>query len=207
MWILHSYFKAYLDDPYEAYVIDGKPAVEKKFSLVVHEDDKLIVELFGTIDVILRHVVTGDVFPADHKTVGFLNFGGSSYFDREKPSHQYTGYLWGAREVFGIDTNKFMVNIVEKKAKPKTAAAKGVSFPRQITERTEDDFADFREAIVYTVRQYLEARRTGVWPMGPTGSCNSYGSCSYRNVCSVPKAMRNTLLQNKFIKESSSEIK
>jgi hypothetical protein len=202
MWILHSYFRAYIDDPYVAYRTEsGEYFVEKKFSLVVHEDDSLIIELFGTIDVVLRHVTTGDLIPADHKTAGFLNFGGSSYFDREKPNHQYTGYLLGAREVLGIDTNRFMVNIVEKKSKPKTEKAKGVSFPRQITERNEDDFADFREALLHTVRSYLTAKKTDNWPQGPTGACTAYGSCSYRSVCSVPKNMRETLLNNKFARE------
>lgn len=201
MWILHSYFKTYLDDPYVALVDDQGPFVERSFSLVIHEDTSLIVELFGTIDVVLRHVKTGELLPADHKTVGFLGFGGSSYYDREKPNHQYTAYLLGAREVFGIESDNFLVNIIEKKAKPKTDRAKGVSFPRQITSRNEDDFADFRESLVYVAKQYLEAQRTGVWPQGPIGACTAYGSCSYRQICSAPHSMKETILSAKFIKE------
>ena len=197
-WILHSYFKAFLDDPYVTYVDKDGPFVERTFSLTIHEDADLIVEIFGTIDIALRHIKTGEIIPGDHKTAGFLNFGGSSYFDREKPSHQYTGYLMGFREVFGIDTNKFLVNIIEKKAKPKTVAAKGVSFPRQITERNADDFIEFKEAMLYVVKQFLGAQRSGVWPMGPIGACTAYGSCMYRQVCSVPRSMRETLLKAKF---------
>ena len=197
-WILFRYFETYLTDPYVAYVDKDGPFVERTFSLVVHEDETIVVELFGTIDVVLRHVTTGELLPCDHKTVGFLNFGGSSFFDRERPNHQYCGYLLGAREVFGIETNKFMVNCVEKKAKPKTKGAIGVQFPRQVTERNEDDFADFREALVYTARQYLTATQTGVWPMGPIGACTAYGSCSYRGVCSVPRSMQKNLLSAKF---------
>lgn len=200
LWILHCYFKAYLNDPYVAHEIDGAPAVEKKFSLIVFEDSTLTIELFGTIDVILQHTITGEILPADHKTVGFLSWGGSSYFDKERPSHQYTGYLLAARRVFGIDTNNFMVNIVEKKARPKTAAAKGVSFPRQITQRCEDDYREFIETLTYVVRQFLLAREENFWPMGPTASCSAYGSCQYRSVCSVPVSMRETLLRNKFTK-------
>lgn len=197
-WILHCYFKAYLDDPYVALIDEEGPFVERKFSLVIHEDDDLTVEFFGTIDVALRHVKTQEIIPADHKTAGFLNFGGSSYFDREKPAHQYTGYLLGAREVFGINTDQFLVNILEKKSKPKTATAKGVSFPRQITQRNEDDFNDFKQAVVYAAKQYLTAIETGVWPQGPVNACTAYGSCEFRRVCSVPRSMRETVLQNEF---------
>lgn len=204
VWILHCYFKTFIDDPYVAIVDEYGPFVERRFALPVHEDESLIVELFGTIDVGLRHVKTGEQIPADHKTVGFLGFGGQSFFDREKPNHQYTGYLLGAREIFGFDTDKFLVNIVEKKPKPKTAAAKGVSFPRQITQRNEDDFVDFKESLVYVARQYLAARETGVWPMGPVGACTAYGSCSFRQVCSAPKSMRETILSAKFIKEGAT---
>lgn len=200
-WILHSYFKAFIDDPYVTYIDEDGPFVERQFSLVIHEDADLIVEIFGTIDFAFQHIHTKEILPGDHKTAGFLNFGGSSYFDREKPNHQYTGYLLGFREVYGIDTKHFLANIIEKKLKPKTAAAKGVSFPRQITERNEDDFVEFKEAMVHTVRLFLEAQKTGVWPMGPIGACTAYGSCMYRQVCSVPRSMRQTLLQNKFIQE------
>lgn len=203
VWILHCYFKTFIDDPYVALIDKDGPFVERGFSLVVHEDASLVVELFGTIDVALRHTKTGEVIPADHKTAGFLNFNGSSYFDREKPNSQYTGYLLGAREVYGIDTDKFLVNVLEKKSKPKTAAAKGVSFPRQITQRNEDDFTEFREALVYVARQYLTALETDSWPMGPVGACTAYGSCAYRAVCSVPKSMRETVLSAKFTKEGN----
>lgn len=205
VWILHRYFSVFIDDPYVALIDAQGPFVERVFSLVIHEDSDLIVELFGTIDVALRHVKTGEVLPGDHKTAGFLNFGGQSYFDREKPNHQYTGYLMGAREVFGIDTDKFLVNVIEKKIRPKGPQAKGVSFPRQITQRNEDDFNEFREALVYEARRYVTALETHMWPMGPVGACTAYGSCSYRQVCSVPKSMRETVLSAKFVKEGSSE--
>lgn len=203
-WILFRYFETYIKDPYIAYVDKDGPFVERTFSLVLHEDETLIVELFGTIDVVLQHTQTKELLPTDHKTAGFLNFGGSSYFDREKPSHQYTGYLIGAREVFGVDTDKFMVNIIEKKPRPKTKGAIGVQFPRQITQRNADDFADFKESVIYVVHQYLTAIESRVWPQGPVGSCTAYGSCSFRQICSMPKSMRHNALTAKFKQEGAS---
>ena len=204
-WILHRYFETYLKDPYVAYFDKDGPFVERTASVVVYEDETLIVELFGTIDVVLQHVTTGELLPTDHKTAGFLNFGGSSYFDREKPNHQYSGYLLLVRDVFGLDVNKFMANIIEKKPRPKTKGAIGVQFPRQVTERNADDFADFRESLVHVAKQYLNSIYEDHWPMGPIGACTAYGSCSYRAVCSVPHSMHRNILTAKFKQQGGTD--
>ena len=200
-WIMHNYFKAFIDDPYVAYVDESGPFVERPFTLRIHEDETLIVDIFGTIDAVMQHVTNKDIIVCDHKTSSYLNFGGSSYFDRAKPNSQYTGYLMGAREVFKLDTNMFMVSIVEVKAKPKTARGSAPSFPRQLTSRDDNDYAEYKESVVYYARAYLRAIETGVWPIGPVSSCDAYGACSYRMVCSSPKELRENILKSKFKQE------
>ncbi len=93
-----------------------------------------------------------------------------------------------------------MVNVVEVKAKPKTKAAKGVSFPRQITTRTEDDFVETAEAVIWAVDDYMNFRNCETWPMGGVDACNKYGSCMYKSVCSSPKSLRETILNSKFVR-------
>lgn len=203
-WILHNYFKKFKDDPYVCYRDEQGPFVERKFSLVVYEDESLIIELFGTIDFVFQHTTTGQLVPGDHKTSSSMTFGESNYFDREKPNHQYTGYSLAANRIFGIDTQDFMVSIIEVKQKPKTARGSPPSFPRQITSRTEEDYAEFIETLVDAVTRYLVSVDTGVWPLGPVGSCNSYGSCQFRAVCSAPKSLRQNILTSKFKREKSN---
>lgn len=204
VWILHQYFKAYINDPYSCYVDELGPFVERKFSHRIHEDDQLIIELFGTIDFVFA-VKDGTLIPGDHKTTSALNFQGESYFDREKPNHQYTAYLLAAREVFGLDVSDFMVNVIEVKAKPKTARGSAPNFPRQITRRDEDDFAELKEVIMKTVRDYLYAKEHNEWPLGPVNSCNMYGSCTYKQVCAAPKSLRHNILSAKFTKEDTQQ--
>ncbi len=212
VWILHEYFKAYIDDPWVAYVDESGPFVERQFSLHLIETEELSVEIFGTIDFAFRHLVTGEIILGDHKTSSFLSFGGSSYFDRDKPNHQYTMYALGARRVFGIETDNFMVNVIEVKAKPKTKAAKGVSFPRQITKRTEEDFQETKVAIAYAAYSYVsnmeaqENTKSGeaAWPMGGVDACNKFGGCQFKQICASPRSMRETLLKNKFIQETTT---
>lgn len=198
IWILWNYFKAYINDPYITYVDERGPFIERPFTLRLHEDDSLVIDLFGTIDFAFQHITEKNIIPGDHKTTSSLGFGGSSYFDRERPNHQYTAYMMGAREVFGIQTNEFMVNAIEVKPKPKTARGSAPNFPRQVTRRDEGDFAEFKQVVMKVVQDYLYAKKHNNWPLGPVGSCNSYGACTYKAVCAAPKQLRENVLKSKF---------
>jgi len=198
VYTLWNYFKTYIDDPYRIYVDDKGPFVERKFTHRFHEDDSLIIDIFGTIDFAFQHISDRNVIVGDHKTTSSLGWGDSSYYDRDKPNHQYTMYALGARREFGIETDDFMVNVFEIKAKPKTARGSGPSFPRQLTKRTEEDFEELREVIMKVVRDYLEAMDSDVWPMGGVDACNKYGGCPFKKVCASPKSMRETILTNQF---------
>lgn len=200
-WILHNYLTNFISDPYVAYVDKDGPFIERTLSAVIFEDKSLVVEVFGTIDFVFRHIESDLIICGDHKTASSLGFKESSYFDREKPNHQYTGYLLLLRKVCGLDVSDFMVNVVEVKAKPKTARGSAPSFPRQVTSRNADDFNEFRELVVYYAVRYLEAQKSGLWPLGPVLACASYGACQYRQVCASPKSMRETILGNKFSKK------
>lgn len=201
VWLLHEYFKKFLDDPYIAHSDEKGMFVERQFSLPFYSDAKIEIELFGTIDFVFRHVITGDLLPGDHKTTSSLSFGESSYFDRERPNHQYTLYSMAANRLFGIKSEDFMVNVFEVKQKPKTARGSGPSFPRQITKRTEEDFVEVEEVILESVERFLYAVDHDRWPMGNVDACGKYGGCSYRQVCASPKVIRETVLSGKFKQE------
>lgn len=207
VWILSEYFKACIDDPYIALVDEDGPFIEREFTYRLHEDAQMIIEIFGTIDFAFRDMRTKEIILGDHKTSSALSFAGSSYFDRDKPNHQYTMYMLGARRVFNLPVENFMVNVIEVKAKPKTAKAKGVSFPRQITKRTEEDFEELKEVLLDAVCRWRISSETGVWPMGSVNSCNQYGGCTYKEVCASPKSIRENLLKNKFNKRSDNVVK
>lgn len=198
VWTLYEYFKAYINDPYVTYSDAQGPFIERTFSMTVWDQHDLVVEVFGTIDFIFISTADGSILPGDHKTASSLGFGGSSYYDRDKPNHQYTLYSWAARDVFGVPSGEFLVNVIEVKAKPKTARGAGPSFPRQVTRRDQDDYDELKEVIMKTVWDYLGAKNSGVWPLGPIGACSSYGACQFKAVCSAPKSLRPNILSAKF---------
>lgn len=199
-WILHHYFKAYIDDPYQVLVDEHGPFVERGFSFKLYEDPTLIVEYFGTIDAVKQHVVNKNILCVDYKTTSQLGGYGdnASYFEKDKPNAQYTGYLLGLREALGIDVNEFCVDVIEVKARPKTARGSAPSFPRQITTRDADDYAEFKESVLKAVRDYLYFQGTNSWPLGPVSSCNLWGACTYKQVCASPKSVRENILKGKF---------
>jgi hypothetical protein len=201
-WILHHYFKSYLNDPYVAYSDAEGPFIERFFTHRIYEDQSLIIDIFGTIDFAFRNVQTGNILLGDHKTTSSLGFGGSSYFDRDRPNHQYTMYMLGAKRVFGLETEEFLVNALEIKARPKTARGQGPSFPRQITTRTEEDFEELLPVVIDGVKRYLDATQTGNFPLGPVLACNAYGKCNYKEVCSAPRSLRNNVLKSKFYQDA-----
>lgn len=197
VWLLYNYFKTYINDPYVAYSDDSGPFVERPFSFILWTEPSLQIEYFGTIDLIVKNLDTGNIVVCDHKTTSVV---GSDFFNRLKPNHQYTGYLMGADSCFNIRTDSFMVNCLQVKEKPKTARGTPPHFPRQITTRDNADKCEFIEAVVYNVKSYLNMRDRSQWPLGHVNTCATYGGCGFLNVCSVPPAVRNSILQNRFVK-------
>lgn len=195
IWILYHYFKSFIADPYIAYVDSSGPFVERSFSFVLHEEDDLIIEYFGTIDLVVRHLKNNDIMVCDHKTTSMV---GNDFYNRLKPNAQYTGYLLGAKKVFNLPTDSFMVSCLEVKAKPVTSRGSPPNFPRQVTMRDEEDYQEFKESVIWAVAGYLAALETGKFPMMNVNACAMYAGCTYLSVCSAPKSLRENIMKAKF---------
>ena len=189
--ILVEYFRRYKDDGLVVYRDNKGPVVERMVSFPIHEEENLSIEYFGTLDVVLTNVETKINMVTDHKTTSQL---GKEFYNRVKPNHQYTGYVFGAKKALGIDTNLFMINGLQV-AKTKQ------DFARQVTERSEEDLEELRIATVAGVKRYLEALETNVWPMSAPNPCTMYGGCTYYDVCHVPGKIKQNIINNKFLKE------
>lgn len=187
--ILRAYFAKFFDDPFEVMVgSDGLPLVEKSFEFTMVDEGHVKINYFGTIDAILRNTETGVTLVVDHKTTSSL---GTEFYSRIKPNHQYTGYVMGAREVLGIDTELFLVNGLQV-AKTKAECA------RQITTRTEEDFAELVSAVRFAVSDYLQCEAQDRWPQNAPNPCSMYGKCQFHDVCSAPAVLRPQILTNLY---------
>lgn len=190
--ILKAYFKHYLNDGLSVVVDANGPVVERRLEAPLYEDENTIIILHGTIDALMLDQVSGQQMVCDHKTTSVL---GTQFYNRIKPNHQYTGYLWLAQQCGLTTSNLFLVNGIQV-AKTKT------EFARQQTDRTENDFAEFKQTIIYTVKQFLSCHETGIYPMYAPNPCSNYGACAYLDVCSAPATMRESILKNSYTKEA-----
>jgi hypothetical protein len=186
--ILKAYFDRYIDDGLEVYKdYFDNPMLEKEVEFTMHEDEEKVVVFHGTIDMILYSPISGQIFVCDHKTTHAL---GTDFFNKIKPNHQYTGYVWAAREVLGIDTTHFLVNGIQ-------VAKTKCEFARQPTERKEEDFVELKMAVLEAVDRLLNAVKTGRYPQN-TQQCSAFGACQYLDVCSAPAKLRETILKAKY---------
>ncbi len=195
VWVLCHYFHTYLNDQYEIYVDEHGPVVERSFNLLFWEDEKLRIEIFGQIDLVLKNTITGEILPADHKTTSMM---GADFMNRVKPNSQYTGYMWAANRLFGSSAENFLVNAIETKAKPKTARGSPPKFLRQITRRDAHDYEEFHWVVRDAVDSYLRWMERDRWPLGSVDACAMYGACQYLDVCSAPNELRQNILEAKF---------
>lgn len=182
LWNLYHYFQTYIDDPYEVMEDEDGPLTERRIEYTLYDSSDLEIKYFGSIDVILRHAVTGAILVADHKTSSVV---GTTFYNRLKPNHQYTGYVLGAREALGLDTQSFLVNCIQVKPKPKTERGTPPNFPRQVTTRDESDFEEFKLTVVAAVRQYIRWQEDGFFPLGNVNACGMYNGCQFLEVCNV----------------------
>lgn len=196
VYILHNYFKAFIDDPYVALIDERGSFIERDFTFRLYDGPDLEIDYFGRIDLAVKHSQTGEVLVADHKTSSVV---GADFYNRLKPNHQYSGYLLGAKSL-GIKTDSFLVNCLQVKSKPVTARGTPPHFPRQITTRDEQDYAEFKDAVVGSVRNYLSALAENSWPLGHVNACAMYAGCMFLQVCSAPKSLRENVLKAKFVR-------
>lgn len=195
VWMLTHYFERFLTDEYVILRDAQGPVVERRFSMPIYADTTLTIELFGTIDFVMKSDVSGQILPGDHKTASSLY----DFYDKVSPNFQYTGYLWAAREVLGYDTDVFLVNALEVKAPPKTSRGSPPNFARQVTQRTDADYEELRQSTVSAVKQFLTNQGLRHFPQSATGACTArYGSCDFREVCSAPAQLRETIISAKF---------
>jgi hypothetical protein len=203
VWILSHYFKSYINDEYMVYRDDKGPVTERTFTLPLHKVGGVLIELHGTIDVVLENSKTGAILPADHKTSSIV---GNDFYSRLRPNHQYTGYLMGAQQVLGLQTDSFLVNCIQVKPKPVTSRGQPPHFPRQVTKRTKEDFEEFCDVLSEAVTNFLQWSATDIWPLGPVNACANYGGCSFLDICAAPKSLRENMLSVKFNSGATNAI-
>lgn len=202
-YLLGEYFESRINDPYEVLVHEGKPLIETMYEHQIWDDEKLNIVLFGTVDAVMENKANGQIVVCDHKTTSALRM--SDFYNRTKPNHQYTGYIYLAQQCLGLNTENFMINIFQVKPRPKTSRGKGPDFLHIITKRTPQDILDMVKTIRYFVSQYIYWLETEYWPYGTPNACANYGRCSYLSICESPEAIKESIIQAIYMERGHAE--
>jgi hypothetical protein len=161
---------------------NGKPAVELSFRMEV--DDGLM--LCGHFD---RFVEYGKKpYITDNKTTGSTI--SSRYWDQWSPDTQMSLYTYAGKAIFDIPIKGIIIDAAQ--------IAVGFSrFERGFTFRDDAQLQEWYESSMYRIAEVRRATRENYFPMNP-GSCDKFGGCQFRHVCSKSPVVREQFLKGDF---------
>jgi hypothetical protein len=186
--IIRNYTHLYRHEPFR--VIH----VEKNFILTMSYN----VLYQGILDLIVLWAMTGKVVTMDHKTTSSIyKFG-----DKFTPGHQMTGYILGCKTFMDDVADEACINgIMTARRKEGIRPDDFQRFPN--VHRADEELAEFMNNTVATVERMHGDLDRGYFPMH-TASCNDFGGCPYKNVCSAPPQNRDSILRNSFVKRADA---
>jgi hypothetical protein len=197
------YLDAHKDDEAETLIWkDGTPAVEQSFRFELswgprvarNERGHILPEqpyvLCGHLDKIV--VYQGQRFVMDHKTTTW--WLSPRYFDGYEPDNQMTLYSLASKVVLHQDSPVRGVIIDAAKIDVNQS-----TFARGVTYRTPDQLAEWVTDLKYHLEEAKRYAEEGYWPMRDT-SCDKYGGCKFREICSKSPKVRERFLEGNFTK-------
>lgn len=173
------------DDPTKTVILsNGQAAVEHSFKL---DADNGIV-LSGHLDRLVEY--GGKTYIQDQKTTASTIT--PRYFDQWGTDTQMSLYTFAGKAIFGIPVKGVIIDAAQ--------IAVGFSrFERGFTFRDDPQLQEFYDNAMFHIEQARTATREQHFPQN-TSSCNNYGGCQFRHVCSRSPAVRDQFLKADFYK-------
>lgn len=167
--------------------INGKPAVEIKFTIDLGDGLNFLV---GTLDRVVEK--SGSRYILDNKTTstGIT----PHYFRGYSPDNQVTAYSLAGTTIFNSPVAGVIIDVAQ--------IAQGFSeFSRAPVLRTSAQMEEWREDALRWIKFAHECTKADHFPMNTT-SCGNYGGCPFRSVCSLSPEHRDRYLRAEFKKEN-----
>lgn len=180
------YLDQFQDDPAATLILaNGKPAVELTFKM--NFDGPYM--LTGHLDRVVEF--GGGTYVMDRKTSSSTI--GGYYFDKFSPDNQMTLYTLAAKIVFKTPVKGVIIDAAQ--------IAVGFSrFARGFAYRTEGQLSEWLADTRFWISQAERFADQGYWPMNDK-SCDKFGGCPFREVCSKDPGVRETFLRSDFEKQ------
>lgn len=195
----------YLDQFWEDKAISiklpsGKPAVEYHFKLPFMSYERDTVYLCGHID----RMVTWqqEAYVCDYKTTKYPLDG--HFFEKFKPSTQMPLYVTACHLI--ADT---LQDLPPAHGVIIDGVQLGVNFcryARNVISYTLEEINEYIESLKYWIAQARFACKSSTFPANEE-SCDKYGGCHFREICSKPPARREAFLSGKFVRRVWDPLK
>jgi hypothetical protein len=179
------YLEQFREDPAEPIILSsGAPAVELSFTLPVDDD----IIFAGHLDRLTNYA--DNIMVVDQKTTGTTI--SARFFDGFKPDVQMSMYTFAGRAIYQMPVKGVMIDAAQ--------IAVGFSrFERGFTFRTESELNEWYDTTMRVIENARRATRNGELLMNRT-SCDKFGGCPFRRVCSKSPEVRTQFLKADFVR-------
>lgn len=188
------YTEKYNPDPAKTFILNnGKPAVELNFAFEVEEGFGVPMTLHpylfcGYLDRVVDF--SDSLFVMDRKTT--TSTPGSYYFDQFDLSTQMSLYSLAGRVIMKSPVKGVIIDSIQ-------VAVGFCRATRSFTYRTNDQLEEWITTAKYWIKQAEACAINDYWPMN-TSSCDKYGGCEFKGICSKSPSVRHKFLANDFKK-------
>lgn len=193
---MSKYAEMFENDDYEVlFDKDGKPMVEYEFEFEAYNDGYLIIKLFGTIDMVVKHTLTSEIFVMDHKTTSQL---GVQFMNMWNPNHQMSAYIWAVKQM-GCECNSAIIQGIQiVKTKQEIV--------RLTTRRDDDSLSDFIDTLKDQCESFSEHTDNGYFPSADNYTCAEFGGCGFIAYCQASLSNRIQMIKSKQNELRSMEV-
>lgn len=185
------YLDQFQNDPLETVILaDGKPAVELsfRFETTYKTESGQPYLLCGHLDRVVNF--QGHTYIADKKTSkSTIN---QSFFDKFSPDNQFTLYALASKIIYSAPVAGLIVDAAQ-------VAVTFSRFQRGFVARSESVLDEWYTDLGWYLVQAQAYAKANYWPRNDK-SCNSYGGCPFRPICSKPPESREEWLKAGFSK-------
>jgi hypothetical protein len=188
----------YQDDPAETFIKEnGRPAVELTFAFSLEFGPESSSEpylLCGHLDRVVNF--NGALMVMDHKTA--TQTLGSYYFDQFEPNNQMSLYTLAGQVVLKAQVRGVIIDAAQVMLEEPNRFVRGFTYrtPDQLNEWLADLKALLKVFEGYALAEY--------WPMNDT-SCDKFGGCQFRGICSKDPSVRERFLRADFTQQPENE--
>ncbi len=193
-----DYLDKFAEAPETSYIkADGNPAVELIFRFELDWGPQAGGSpylLCGHLDRVVTY--SGGEFVMDRKTSKTTLT--EHYFAQYSPNNQMTLYTLAGQLVLGSPIKGVIIDGAQ------ILLDKPNAFARGMTYRTQEQLDEWLGDLRYWFSLAETFATAGYWPMNDT-SCDKFGGCRFREVCSKSPKMRKTYLKSNFKQQSESE--